>query len=216
MGYKIRNVGLPFEGPPEYLLESISKDFDFREEKAQKFKRVVMAPGRFQPPHAGHEDMIRELVRFAKTLKAKPVILVVAGSSLSEKNPLSGNSRKKFLQPVFRGVEIVIADNPYKATEQFYKEGRVPVGLIAGSDRVTGYKRLGDFYQIPDFKVKGLKRDPDSQGSSSFSATQVRDAVAEGQLDLFLTMMPRAMSAASAKKLWKELSKVLAKNSRGI
>lgn len=198
------------------LDEASSKDFDFSSSEAQKFERIVISPGRFQPPHAGHEDMIKELVSFAKKLKAKPVVVVVEGSRISPDNPLSGASRKKFLQPVFRGVEIVLAANPFKATEEFYKQGRIPVGLIAGSDRVQGYKKLGEFYHIPDFKVKGLKRDPDSQGSSSFSATQVRNSVIEGNKDSFLSMMPRGMSNSVAEKMWKELSKILAKNPKGI
>jgi hypothetical protein len=191
------------------LEEAASKDFDFSDPKASKFERIVMAPGRFQPPHAGHGDMIRELVSFARQRKAKPVIVIVEGSALSEKNPLSGKSRKKFLQPVFRGIEIVLAKNPFLATEEFYKEGRVPVGIVAGSDRAASYKRLGEFYHIPDFQVKGLSRDPDAEDSSSFSASAVRSAVTDGKKDLFLTMMPRDMKSTAREQLWKELVKVL-------
>jgi len=195
--------------PEEYVTEAVSKDFNYAADPLKNWKDVVIAPGRFQPIHAGHGDMIRELVSFAKKLKAEPIVVIVKGSAKSEKNPLSGESRKKFLRPIFRGINIVLADNPFKATEELFQKGMRPVGLVAGSDRVTGYKRLGEFYQIKDFKVKGLKRDPDTTGSASFSATDVREKVKEGDLEGFLKMMPKKMTDRAAQQMFKELSKVL-------
>ncbi len=191
------------------LYEAVSEDFNYSADLLKNWKDVVISPGRFQPIHAGHEDMVRELVRFAKKLKAEPVIVVVKGSSKSEKNPLSGASRKKFLAPVFKGIRVILADNPFAATEELFKKGFRPVGLVAGSDRIQGYKRLGEFYQIEEFKVKGLKRDPDADGSSSFSATDVREKVKEGNLEGFLKMMPKKMTDRAAQQMFKELSKVL-------
>jgi nicotinamide mononucleotide adenylyltransferase len=191
------------------LYEAVSKDFNYSADPLKNWKNVVIAPGRFQPIHAGHEDMIRELVSFAKRLKAEPVVVIIEGSSKSEKNPLSGASRKKFLSPVFKGIKVVLADNPFAATEEFFKKGIQPVGLVAGSDRVQGYKRLGEFYHIEDFQVKGLKRDPDTTGSASFSATDVREKVKEGDLKGFLKMMPKKMTDRAAQQMFKELSKVL-------
>ncbi len=191
------------------LYEAVSQDFNYSADPLKNWKDVVISPGRFQPIHAGHEDMGRELVRFAKQLKAEPVIVIVKGSSRSEKNPLSGASRKKFLAPIFKGMKIVLADNPFAATEELFKKGFRPVGLVAGSDRMQGYKRLGEFYHIEDFKVKGLKRDPDAEGSSSFSATDVREKVKERDLEGFLKMMPKKMTDRAAQQMFKELSKVL-------
>ena len=187
-----------------------SEKFDYSANPNKNWKRVVFAPGRFQPPHAGHEDMIRELVMFARKKKAEPVIVVVKGSAISEKNPLTGESRKKFLQAIFKGIKIVLADNPFKVVEEdFYPQGMMPVGIVAGSDRVAGYQRLGEYYHIPGFEVKSLKRDPDAEGSAAYSATQVRDKVKEKDEEGFLDMMPRSMSQQTAERMYAELSKII-------
>ena len=199
-----------------HLTEAVSKDFNFSSAEATGFKRVVLAPGRFQPPHGGHEAMIKQLVSFGRKRKAEPVIVVVSGSSQSDKNPLPGGIRIQALQTVFKGMKVLEAKNPFDATEQLFRRGMVPVGIVAGSDRANDYKRLGDFYQIPDFKTEALKRDPDAEGIASFSATRVRERVAEGDLEGFLKMMPKAMSPAMGKRLFKEIAKVLGVNPKGI
>ena len=100
-----------------YLEESVSKDFNFSSPEALEFGRVVFAPGRFQPPHAGHEAMIKQLVRFAKKMKAEPIIVVISGSKQSEKNPLPGPVRVQALRGVFKGIQVIEAKNPFAAAE---------------------------------------------------------------------------------------------------
>ena len=199
-----------------YLEEAVSKDFDFSSAETAGFKRVVMAPGRFQPPHGGHEAMIKQLVSFGRKMKAEPVILVVSGSKQSDKNPLVAGVRVQALRSVFKGVMVIEAKNPFAAVEELYKKKMVPAGIVAGSDRANDYKRVGDFYQIPDFKTEGLKRDPDAEGIASFSATRVRERVADNDLEGFLKMMPKTMSPTMGKRLFKEIAKVLGVNPKGI
>jgi FAD synthase len=199
-----------------HLTEAASKDFNFSSPEAGGFKRVVMAPGRFQPPHGGHEAMIKQLVSFGRKMKAEPVIVVVSGSTQSEKNPLAGGVRVQALRSVFKGIMVIEAKNPFEATEQLFKKKMVPVGIVAGSDRANDYKRLGDFYQIPGFKTDSLKRDPDAEGIASFSATRVRERVADNDLAGFLKMMPKAMSPTMGKRLFREIAKILGVNPKGI
>jgi len=199
-----------------HLTEAVSKDFNFSSSDAAGFKRVVLAPGRFQPPHGGHEAVIKQLVSFGRKMKAEPVIVVVSGSSQSDKNPLSGGVRVQSLRSVFKGIKVLEAKNPFDATEQLFKKKMVPVGIVAGSDRANDYKRVGDFYQIPGFKTEALKRDPDAEGIASFSATRVRERVAEGDLKGFLKMMPKGMSQSMGQRLFKEIAKVLGVNPKGI
>ncbi len=199
-----------------YLEEAVSKDFDFSSPETAGFKRVVMAPGRFQPPHGGHEAMIKQLVSFGRKMKAEPVILVVSGSKQSDKNPLAGGVRVQALRSVFKGMMVIEAKNPFAAVEELYKKKMVPVGIVAGSDRASDYKRVGDFYQISDFKTDALKRDPDAEGIASFSATRVRERVADNDLEGFLKMMPKAMSPTMGKRLFKDIAKVLGVNPKGI
>jgi len=191
----------------KHLLNEASTTHNYGENTDRTWKEVVFSPGRFQPVHAGHEDMIRELIQFAKKKKAEPVIVVVAGSKVSEKNPLSGESRRRYLQGAFKGIRIIVADNPYKATEAMFDQGMKPVGIVAGSDRVKQYKVVGAFYNIDGFDVKGLTRDPEAEGSASFSATKVREAAASGDLDAFSKMMPKRMSTSAISQMYKEVRK---------
>ena len=104
---------------------------------------VVIAPGRFNPPTRGHQQMIRELVALGQQLNAKPVIIVVDSGKQDDRNPLSGEVRKEYLQKMFPSIDIHIAKNPYEAVYDLHdKHGEVPVGGVTGLDRADSYKKM--------------------------------------------------------------------------
>jgi len=57
---------------------------------------VVFTYGRFNPPHKGHKMMIERIVKLAKKLNKKPVV-VVSHSTGTEKNPMNVNEKIKIL-----------------------------------------------------------------------------------------------------------------------
>ncbi len=63
-----------------------------------KFKKIVIAPGRFNPPHLGHKLMIDKLVELGKKLDAEPVVLIIDSGKYGPKNPLPGKVRQEFHQ----------------------------------------------------------------------------------------------------------------------
>ena len=49
---------------------------------ATEFKPVVIAPGRFNPPHLGHKLVIDTLVKLGQQTNAKPIVIIVDSTRL--------------------------------------------------------------------------------------------------------------------------------------
>jgi len=155
---------------------------------------VVIAPGRFNPPTRGHQLMIKELVALSQQLNAKPVVLVVDSGKRNERNPLSGEVRKEYLQKMFPGIEIHIVKNPYEGVYDLHdKYGEVPVGGVTGADRADSYKKMvGRIFSAAEeerYQAKVLNRDPDSDVDvAGVSGTKARDAAVRGDEGSFRAM----------------------------
>ena len=155
------------------------------------FKPIVIAPGRFNPPHRGHKLMIDTLIKLGRELNAEPVILIIDSGKYGPKNPLTGEVRKQFLQKMFPKVRIEIAPNAYEAVAKLGDpEKLIPVGGVSGSDRADNYKKMigrifGDEAE-KNYKAKVLARDPDAEEDvAGASATKARQAAVDGDLAKF-------------------------------
>lgn len=150
-----------------------------------KRKRVVISPGRFNPPHLGHKLMVTKLLELAKKKDAEPYIIVVDSGKRDEKNPLDGETRVTYLRKMFPKVNIVVAKNPYDAVEMLMEKGFVPAGGVTGSDRADSYKKMvGRIFgkEVQDeYEAKILARDPDADGVTGISASKVRAAAKAGE-----------------------------------
>lgn len=166
------------------FLKFVTEEATFDADAIAKMKPVVISPGRFNPPHLGHKLMVTTLKKLAKKHNAEPVVIVVDSGKRDEKNPLSGDIRKGYLQKMFPQVTIVVAKNPYDAVEMMGKEGFVPVGGVTGSDRADSYKKMvgrifGDDV-AGKYEADILQRDPDADDVKGISASKVRAAAAAG------------------------------------
>ncbi len=155
---------------------------------------VVIAPGRFNPPTRGHQLMIKELVALGQKLNAKPVVLVVDSGKRDERNPLSGEVRKEYIQKMFPGIDVHVVKNPYMAVYDLHKEyGEVPVGGVTGADRADSYKKMiGRVFgqrEEDRYQAKVLHRDPDSPDDvAGASATKARMAAMQNDEGSFRAM----------------------------
>ncbi len=143
--------------------------------------RVVIAPGRFNPPHLGHKLVIDTLIKLGEGLKATPIVIIVDSGKYDKRNPLTGEVREQYLSKMFPNTRFVIAHNPYDAVSKLGEENLVPVGGVAGSDRAGSYKSMvGRIYgeEVEEhYQSKVLSRDPDSDNDvAGISASKVRDA----------------------------------------
>jgi nicotinamide mononucleotide adenylyltransferase len=159
-----------------------------------KDEPVVIAPGRFNPPHRGHQLMIKELIALSQQLKAKPVIIVVDSGKRDERNPLSGPDRAAALEKMFPMIDIHISKNPYEAVFDLHdKHGEVPIGGVTGADRADSYKgMIGRIFGPEEqerYEAKILHRDPDAVDDvAGVSGTKTREAAVNGDEGAFRAM----------------------------
>jgi len=95
---------------------------------------TVFTYGRFNPPHKGHKMMIERIVKLAKKLNKKPVV-VVSHSTGTEKNPMNVNEKIKILKGWFPAVNFMSSSKNKsiaKITEAFTKTSVMVVGEDRG------------------------------------------------------------------------------------
>ena len=173
----------------EFIAES-DKIKDYLEHKP-----IVIAPGRFNPPHRGHKLVIDKLVELGEKLEAQPVVLVIDSGKYGPKNPLTGSVRKAYLEKMFPEMRFEVYKNPYEAVEQLSEtEKLIPVGGVAGADRGNNYKgmvgRIFGEQIMNEYHSEVLYRDPDADSSDirGISATKAREAAMEGDVAAFRAM----------------------------
>ena len=158
-------------------------------------KPIVIAPGRFNPPHRGHKLVIDKLVELSEKLEAQPVVLVIDSGKYGPKNPLTGSVRKSYLEKMFPEMRFEVYKNPYQAVAQLSEtEKLIPVGGVAGVDRGNNYKGMvGQIFGekiMNEYHSEVLYRDPDADSSDikGISATKAREAAMEGDVAAFRAM----------------------------
>lgn len=174
------------------------KEFVSKTNKIKDFSKhtpIVIAPGRFNPPHRGHKLVIDKLVMLGEQLNAQPIVLIIDSGKYGPKNPLTGDVRKTYLQKMFPDVRFAIFQNFYEAvTKLSEKEKLLPIGGVAGADRGNIYKKMvGNIFDeqiMNEFHSEILYRDPDatSEDIKGISATKVRRAAINGNVAGFRAM----------------------------
>lgn len=171
----------------------------------EKKKTLVTAFGRFNPPTIGHQKLI-DMV--AKVAGKNDYQIYPSQSQDAKKNPLSYNDKVKFMRKMFpKHARNIYMDKNVKIAlhiaDRAYKEGYTEFVYVAGSDRVNEFKvllnkyngkeRKDGFYNFKDGiqVVSAGERDPDAEGVSGMSASKMRAAAADNDLELFATGLPK-------------------------
>lgn len=154
---------------------------------------IVIAPGRFNPPTRGHQQLIKTLIQLGQQLNAKPVIIVIDSKKYNERNPLSGDIRVEYLRKMFPGIDIHQAKNAYDAILDLHNDYKeVPVGGVTGADRANSYKELiGRVFGLREkerYEAKILNRDPDADDVVGVSGTKAREAAVRNDEGSFRAM----------------------------
>lgn len=178
-------------------------------------KSVVFTFGRFSVPTRGHEKLIDTVATVARNKGADHAIFVSQKQDLP-KNPLSWDTKKRYLELFFPGIRI--SDNksvktPYQALEVLGKSYDT-VYLVVGKDRYSefaqGMEKYLDDFGIKNFEVISAgERDPESDSIQGISATRARLAAKENDFESFRDMLPTRANDKSAKDLFLSLQKEL-------
>jgi len=159
--------------------------------------KAVITFGRMNPPTVGHEKLVNKIVSTAISEKGTPLVYL-SKTQDAKKNPLTYDQKIKYAQAFF-GKRLVVkspAKTIIEVAKEIQKAGFKDLVLVVGSDRVKEFETLLNKYNGKDFTFNSIKvvsagdRDPDSDDVSGMSASKIRAAAAEGDLDLFTKGIP--------------------------
>jgi len=187
-------------------------------------EHAVIVYGRFQPPTIAHHMVAQKAADMAKNVGGDHIIYG-SHSEGSEDNPLSTESKRTHMERVLNTDKIVV-DKDIKGIAQVLQDvhakGYRKITLIAGADRVEGYKKFKQYFgkktdaldlsniHPDDFDVVSAGErdpdyDPDPTDMKSVSGTKMRKAADEGDFDTFKSMLPSHVKAAHAKEMMSDV-----------
>ena len=191
--------------------------------KEAKAKSAVMVFGRFNPPTIGHGKLLESAGNIARRFNAE---LYVYGSQSqdSKKNPLSNQQKMNFMKEMFPKYKNSIQADPNirSAIDAAVKlnEGNDQLVMVVGSDRDADFKKLLEqyngrkakhgYYEYDSIKIVSAgERDPDAEGVTGMSASKMRKAASENDIDSFRNGVPSNMSEQSMMRMLKSVRKGL-------
>lgn len=132
---------------------------------------VVFTYGRFNPPHLGHKMMIEEIVKKARQMNKKPVV-IVSHSTGNMKNPLPVANKLRILRGWFPNVTFM-------SSAKNRGIAKISENFSPNSVMIIGENRRNAFKFLP-FNRVAIRRP-----SGAPSATKARLAAMNGNKELF-------------------------------
>ena len=175
-------------------------------------QNCVIIMGRFQPFTKGHLSIIEKAYN---KYKLPFVVAIVKGAKSSQdkkRNPFEFDMQKKLIEASMKSIsnQVVLIKSAFlgeivDAVRPKYE----PVGLVAGSDRVSSYQKQIDKYGEKMNLNLSLIPIQRKEGSSiaGISATKVRNSIIENDIETFKKMMP-----TGTYKYFEQLRKIMEKN----
>ena len=190
--------------------------------RESKSKTAVMVFGRFNPPTIGHGKLLESASNTARRFKAD---LFVYGSQSQDpkKNPLSNKQKMGYMKEMFPSFKNSIQADPNirSAIDAAVKLNEYDqLVMVVGSDRVADFKKLLEQYNGKQAKhgiyefdtiriVSAGERDPDAEGVTGMSASKMRKAAAERDIESFRKGVPSGMAEQSMTRMMKAVRKGL-------
>lgn len=172
-------------------------------------KKVNICLGRFMPFTKGHYKMIEYGL---KQNGLPTIVFMISNKKMDKKHPFSDELIQKemdMLKKSLKGIEntvYVSSADIVKLGQWCYENNYEPQFWITGSDRLAAYKR-----QAENPKYQDLGHFPSSfttlevpRTDEDISATKVREAIMNDDLDTFKKMMPNG-----TEKLFDEFKEAL-------
>ena len=182
---------------------------------------IVFGFGRFNPPTTGHEKLIQKVVSVAGS---NPYRIYPSFTQNPKRDPLPHALKTAYMRKMFKKyARHIIADKDAKTAihiaVKLYDEGFKNLVMVAGSDRIKEFDTLLNTYNGVEGKRHGYykfdsidivnagQRDPDSEGVEGMSASKMRAAASNGDMDSFLQGVPSGFS--DGKKLYRDVRKYM-------
>jgi len=156
-------------------------------------RTAVMAFGRMNPPTIGHAKLVEKI----KNLPGDHYVFL-SQSQKPATDPLSFTDKLRYAKFFFPEITIGHPEvrTIIQALQKVQELGYDHLIYVAGSDRVKSFEELLNKYNGKDYTFKNIQvvsageRDPDADGAEGMSASKMRQAAAEGDLDSFKQGVP--------------------------
>ena len=156
---------------------------------------LTLAFGRFNPPHAGHGQLMDIAAESAMETEGD-YIIVPSRSNDPKKNPLDADTKVSTMRNMFPNHSEKIINDPQNNTifdvlKKAHNDGYSNVRIVAGDDRVKEFDKLSQNYNGQLYEFEGLEtissgaREDDSEGMEGYSASRMRLAAMEGDFKSF-------------------------------
>lgn len=164
-----------------------------RELFKQHNKTAVLAFGRMNPITVGHK-------RLAETIKSIPgdSYIFLSHKQNSKTDPLNFETKLKFAKECFPG--ITVGDSSVRTIIEAIKRvnslGYTNLVFVAGSDRVDEFAQMLNAYNNREYFFESIEvvnagaRDPNADGIEGISASKLREAAINNDIDTFLAGTP--------------------------
>ncbi len=173
---------------------------------------LTLAFGRFNPPHAGHQQLMDIAAQSAEQ-EESDYIIVPSRSQDPKKNPLDPDTKVSVMRSMFpQHSERIVNDGAnrtiFDVLKKAHNDGYTNVRIVAGQDRVKEFDKLaqnynGQLYQFDAMEVVSSgERDPDAEGMEGLSSSRMRLAAAEGDFKTFRAGLPEGIPRKSAMELF--------------
>ena len=173
---------------------------------------LTLAFGRFNPPHAGHQQLMDIAAQSAEA-EESDYIIVPSRSQDAKKNPLDADTKVSVMRSMFpQHSERIVNDGAnrtiFDVLKKAHNDGYTNVRIVAGQDRVKEFDKLsqnynGQLYQFDNMEVVSSgDRDPDAEGMEGLSSSRMRLAAAEGDFKTFRAGLPEGVPRKSAMELF--------------
>lgn len=164
-------------------------------------RTAVMAFGRMNPPTIGHAKLVDAIKN-----QQGDHYLFLSQSQKPKTDPLAFEDKLRYAKFFFPNITIGHPEvkTIIQALTKVYEMGYENLVYVAGSDRVESFEELINKYNgqpdksgnvAYDFKsikvVSAGERDPDADGAEGMSASKMRAAAAEGDLESFKQGVPQ-------------------------
>ena len=178
---------------------------------------LTLAFGRFNPPHAGHLQLMdvaaQAAAQSAELGNGDDYIIVPSRSQDPKKNPLDPDTKVSMMRQMFpQHSERIVNDGAnrtiFDVLKKAHNDGYTNVRIIAGQDRVKEFDKLsqnynGQLYQFDNMEVVSSgDRDPDAEGMEGLSSSRMRLAAAEGDFKTFRSGLPEGTPRKMAMTLF--------------
>ena len=178
---------------------------------------LTLAFGRFNPPHAGHLQLMdvaaQAAAQSAELGNGDDYIIVPSRSQDPKKNPLDADTKVSMMRQMFpQHSERIVNDGAnrtiFDVLKKAHNDGYTNVRIVAGQDRVKEFDKLsqnynGQLYQFDNMEViSSGDRDPDAEGMEGLSSSRMRLAAAEGDFKTFRAGLPEGTPRKMAMTLF--------------